>query len=390
MENKSLPRETLQIKHFLSLNNVNLEIKPFMVITGDIGSGKSLIIKLVEFFKDLFQLSIDSKDIHKQITKKFKDRFHLRGTEIFEIYYQYSFKEIIMNIKIFKSKESKSISVESKFLDSKKNKKLMLYQLLDSNLTNTYFVPAARAIFAISKKSKKSVDFHDHYLNEFYKGMNSIIEELDASFNNTLKKVENILNAEMKISKGDIHLLFKDGRKIEIANASSGQQEIAYVLLFVKLLESVENDNMHIFIEEPEAHLFPREQKLIMELIIKIYENCINEKIPIDFFITTHSPYVLNTINNCLIKGNIMKKNKRKKEQILDYEKTKEIPSLDYKNVAALFVNKDGGVDNILKEYDGDHVIDPGEINKISRDTMDDYNSLNNLKYELKNEVSKK
>jgi predicted ATP-binding protein involved in virulence len=51
-----------------------------------------------------------------------------------------------------------------------------------------------------------------------------------------------------------------------------------------------------IFIEEPEAHLFPISQKQIISLIATIYN-----AIGYSFFITTHSPYILTAINNLVV-----------------------------------------------------------------------------------------
>lgn len=64
-----------------------------------------------------------------------------------------------------------------------------------------------------------------------------------------------------------------------------------------------------IFIEEPSAHLFPDEQKETIQYIVNIFRNLqgIKNK-KARFFISTHSPYVLNVINNMLKKGYLIEK----------------------------------------------------------------------------------
>ena len=47
------------------------------------------------------------------------------------------------------------------------------------------------------------------------------------------------------------------------------------------------------FIEEPEAHLFPEAQCEVMNLISLLSHNFDSQ-----FFITTHSPYLLTILNN--------------------------------------------------------------------------------------------
>ena len=81
---------------------------------------------------------------------------------------------------------------------------------------------------------------------------------------------------------------------VPVSDASSGQQEILYILmaLFFALIHPKPRT---IIIEEPEAHLYPVSQKLIMELVARVINSTGNHVI-----ITTHSPYSL-TASNLLI-----------------------------------------------------------------------------------------
>ena len=56
-------------------------------------------------------------------------------------------------------------------------------------------------------------------------------------------------------------------------------------------------------VEEPEQNLYPNSQKAVMESLVKSTQKNGNRLI-----FTTHSPYVLGTVNNCLYAGNLMKK----------------------------------------------------------------------------------
>jgi predicted ATPase len=444
--------ERLKIGKFLSLKDIDFEVKPFNIITGDMASGKSLLIKVLEFFeaipRNLFLTlsnNLEVDEFYKHTAEVFDLRFRLDETELFEIEYLCSFNGITLDIKIFRDK--KDILLKSNFLEkelpewkkylNELNKKRLeknpiqqkkhefaYYDEIENRMTlferlsnmfggyypvSTIFVPATRAALAISKsnfsrpfskhfskREEKYYDYseyHDYYINEF----NNFTKFLKSIKNSKCEsEVKKILKAEMRIN-GDISLKHIDGRIVDIAKSSSGQQEIVYVLLLLSRLFYFRYGNtkqQYIFIEEPEAHLFPCEQKLVLELICKRFNESfeLNFELkhqPIKFFITTHSPYVLNTINNALIKGNIIKKfsgNEKYAEQILNDEETKEIPSLNYEKVSAIFINDKGGCDDILTEYDGDHVIDPDEINKIHKDILDDYNSLSDLKSKLKND----
>jgi AAA15 family ATPase/GTPase len=72
--------ETLDIENFLSIKEFHWDIKQFNIITGDMGSGKSLCIKLLCFFEGIFRSSILlAPGISKQIFENgnFFERFGL-------------------------------------------------------------------------------------------------------------------------------------------------------------------------------------------------------------------------------------------------------------------------------------------------------------------------
>jgi hypothetical protein len=56
-----------------------------------------------------------------------------------------------------------------------------------------------------------------------------------------------------------------------------------------------------IYIEEPEAHLFPEAQSRLVELIAYV----LNEANNVSAVITTHSPYVLAKLNNLIKAGSL-------------------------------------------------------------------------------------
>lgn len=108
-----------------------------------------------------------------------------------------------------------------------------------------------------------------------------------------------ILQGEYLYVDGEERLLFSNNKYVKINFASSGQQESLWILnvLFYYLLN---NKRAYFIIEEPESHLFPNAQKLITEFIALAQCNYRNK-----IFITTHSPYILGTINNLLYASKI-------------------------------------------------------------------------------------
>ncbi len=75
-------------------------------------------------------------------------------------------------------------------------------------------------------------------------------------------------------------------------------------MLLVMLTWSLESgfpdERVMLFIEEPEAHLFPVSQKHVVSLFGLIYNNTQH-----GYVITTHSPYILTAINNMILAKDI-------------------------------------------------------------------------------------
>ena len=70
--------------------------------------------------------------------------------------------------------------------------------------------------------------------------------------------------------------------------------------------------NQFVIIEEPEAHLYPKMQKEIIDFIVN-FMNMTNSSI----LITTHSPYILTSTNNLLYAGKL-KENYKEKIEIIN------------------------------------------------------------------------
>jgi len=64
-------------------------------------------------------------------------------------------------------------------------------------------------------------------------------------------------------------------------------------------------------IEEPESHLFPESQKYITKLIALI-NNCGHSIV-----LTTHSPYVLGTLNNLLYAGQMPEELRKEASKVI-------------------------------------------------------------------------
>ena len=203
-----------------------------------------------------------------------------------------------------------------------------------------------------------------HGLMAYYKDADEPIPE---AWGKALELINDILRGSYRSDSSGERIVLKNGKDVKINFASSGQQEAVWILnlLFDRLIQS--RSSMFI-IEEPESHLFPQTQKAIVELIALVANQGHS------MLVTTHSPYVLGTLNNLLYAG--LFKGRAKQEQAAGI--IPDLLWLDHRNFDAWFV-RDGRLENCM---DGEiHLIQNEKIDEISDVINRDYDRLFELRY---------
>ena len=221
-----------------------------------------------------------------------------------------------------KLKEEKALHKRSRGIRSIERQVLHDYvieslrELYPCFFSESFFIPASRSFFANLQKNiftflASNLDI-DPYLKEFgrmyenskfwYKD-EMLLDHHKLLLNELYKLIESIVQGEYEYHDEQDWLISK-GRRINLANASSGQQESLPMLLVLSVWPIISNnDNGLFFIEEPEAHLFPTSQGLIIS-ILSLLHNTLGTK----FFITTHSPYILSALNNFILAGDSLER----------------------------------------------------------------------------------
>ncbi|MGL6136490.1 MAG: AAA family ATPase, partial [Planktothrix sp.] len=166
-----------------------------------------------------------------------------------------------------------------------------------------------------------------------------------------------------------------------ISNCSSGQQETLPLVIILSTMPFIQSimpfiqpivGGQTIYIEEPEAHVFPTAQKYIVELIATVFNT---NPDGLQFFITTHSPYILTATNNLLQAGLIYQDANdqviEKLEKIVPRYKT-----LLTKDVA-VYSLMDGFCKSIISEETG--LIDTNIIDSVSEELAMEFDQLLDL-----------
>jgi hypothetical protein len=404
-------KEELEIKNFLSIKHLKWEFSEVNIISGGVAAGKSICIKLLKYFEDIipsllslpydrFIRNLDTEYFFSNLTNRFTDIFFLsevkRQPSEFIINYTFSFGEEIFKVTI-KNNNKKHIIAKSPFL-----KKLLIewYKRLQIHLSgnvtldgfyelknifnnelqkkfNSYlplrtaFIPASRATLAITSSST------DYYIRTY----KDFADFWLARIITKQRKFISILKAKLKTIGESIYLESDDGRTVPLEMASDGQQESAYILMHLdRLCNYNYRKHQSIFIEEPSAYLSPPEQKQIIEFIVRTYNYLRNAEKSVRFFITTCDSYLLDSLNNMLMKGDLVKKYKEWEGRI---QRKINIPGLSQEYFSAFYIDHEGIGKNMMNRKG--QLIQPPMIKETSNTIKNDAETLSKLYKEFSN-----
>ena len=180
-------------------------------------------------------------------------------------------------------------------------------------------------------------------------------------------EIQKILRGNYSFTDGEERIYHTSGHT-KLSVASSGQQESLWVILVAYML-ILERESIFAVFEEPEAHLYPESQYSIIRLLALLANINQNNQI----LITTHSPYVLVSLNNLLAAYNYGNKHSEKVSQIIKRQFWLKI------NEIHAFAFSENGIatDIIDKEL---CMIKAEEIDSASHLMNEEYDKIVNMK----------
>ncbi len=125
-----------------------------------------------------------------------------------------------------------------------------------------------------------------------------------------------------------------------------------------------------LFIEEPEAHIFPSTQKSFVYSLVSM----LNGRAKHTCCLATHSPYIMTAFNNVILAGETIAKHKEKTEQVGKVMAKRQ--TLRYDEISA-FEMKEGRVYSIKDDEYG--LISADAIDSASQEIGNDFDYLLNL-----------
>ncbi len=261
------------------------------------------------------------------------------------------------------------------------------------------FLPAGRSLITTLSQQRYNIDMGDELHGElesdsltkldylmqdfitridqakpiFEKGIDTLVAEHISNSNPETIEIINlaqdlinsILRGSYGYSKGVERITFENGKSTLINFASSGQQEVIWILL-ITLLLILNNRKVFLVVEEPEAHLFPVAQKQIIDLIALLANQNDNQ-----ILLTTHSPYILSSFNNLLYAHKLGATKPEEISAVIDHHLWIRSSRLDAyileEGIARLIVDREIGL------------IESAEIDRASNIIVDTFNQLFDL-----------
>ena len=259
----------------------------------------------------------------------------------FSIALTISFNETISNLKRLHDELNQNPSdfSSSKKISTIKSKESALFEEINIKLNHLFgddreviYLPAGRSLITTLSQQRYNIDMGDNLLSSSKLQadklikldylMRNFIDLIDQAKqvcevgianliqdyilensnlnNNSVRMIELAQNLVDSILKGyysyqnGIERINFAGGETAINFASSGQQEVVWILIIIVIL-MLNDRKVFMIIEEPEAHLFPVAQKQIIDLV-SLFANHNKNQI----LLTTHSPYILSSFNNLL------------------------------------------------------------------------------------------
>ena len=404
----------IKIQNIGAISNVELSLNKVNVIIGPQSSGKSTIAKIISYCQWVEKRNILDGEYKYDVFEQLLD-FHRLDINYFSdnSFFEYQSDYITIS---YKGKELKqSISLKKSNFEYQKSKNI--------------YVPAERNFVSVIPNLGKYNEKNDNIMsfvydwssakNSFTKQKKLPILNLGVDFYNEDEKTDPATlflqnkNKEISLRSGSSGLqsvvpliviieyltsiIYTEELPLSVnelkamKNLFSHKDFIDYILSKLQLTEQTDKEDIqktvsnitsemivkrksysatNFIIEEPEQNLFPKNQKDLIYYIL----NKLNSEKDHSLLITTHSPFILYAINNCLMGAIIADKLNEEEKQ--EFESKDSWISPDKVNIFQIDENN-GTIDPIKNSKTG--TVDKHYFNEIMNEIMNEYYNMLNF-----------
>jgi len=391
----------LTIRSFGPIKSVTIDLKKFTVIIGPQSSGKSCILKIASFCKWLekrIELSQNpDKYLSEETVRTELLQFHkLNGFQKSNTFIKYESQFMAFSI-TFDETGKASFDFQWKRNRWRYKRPAIAYIPAERNIVAA--IPNWFDVKLVHNNIRNYMSDWEEARQLFSKSNSLPILDLDTSYYFNL------------MENADKIIVDRQGHTIDFTNASSGLQSIVPLYVLISYLadkntyqagvSSVANDKEHeklklmversmdvpkslsiyeiienlsrtqhteIYLEEPEENIFPKTQYQLVKWLAQMMnvsaDNCIS--------MTTHSPYILSSLNNLIQAADAVSKDFRNADVIKD----KILGSnafIDYDHIS-VYAMMDGRVKTIKDEEL--RLISQSALDSASDDISEDFSKL--------------
>jgi hypothetical protein len=340
---------------------VDLDLRKVNVLIGDQGTGKSTVAKVLSVIKGASQLLL-GRMIHKingiesnenEIADLKNERF---STQFFDLLKQYDLINYISNMTyIFFENDNFICKIEN-------SKTYFSHKIINENeeiikdTSLNHFIPAYRESYILLRNSYPAILIANAKLPQ-------LLNQFGQQFNNYRKELKyfdlkNIIGVDYRYFDNSDLIVLQTGAVITFEESSSAVNSVVPMLVvFLGVVNNMSQDNYRIYynhncpfitIEEPELNCYPSTQKKLLEFLIEKIKFKNKYKQIDDYYcnllLTTHSPYILTSLNNLMYAYNVGKEHFEETDRI--------VPSKNWLNPNDVSVYKlvNGNSESIMDE----------------------------------------
>ncbi|MDR0412888.1 MAG: ATP-binding protein [Dysgonamonadaceae bacterium] len=392
------------IRNVGPIANVEINLNKINIIAGPQSSGKSTVAKIISYCQWVEKRSILDGKYNENVIKQLLGFHHLNNYFAENSFFEYESDFIIINYRGSELKESIQFKNEidvthyerSKniYIPSERNFVSSISNLGKYNETNDNIMSFLYDWYTAKKKFTKQNSLPILNLGiQFYNNQASDSDML--ILNDTQKEIflrasssgmqsitplvliveyltDKIFKEDHPFSMNEVESIkdiLNDIFESKYVNARDKSQQISKETIeeetknFFSALEKRRRQyhRTHFIIEEPEQNLFPETQR---DLIYYLFNKMTSER-QHSLLITTHSPYILYAINNCLMAGVVYGKMSETDKRRLD----PNLIPFDPQEIS-IYQLSEGKIHCIQQE---DNLIGDNYFDSKMKDIMDDF-----------------
>jgi predicted ATPase len=405
-------QERLIIKNFGPIKSVDLKLGKITILIGEQASGKSTVAKVLAVCR-YFSFIIDYK-ILKNFDGPFIEGLRFWGLSEYiksDSYINYENEDYFFELELEerivqdtdsnglplysesigtyfipkvtpKSERFKKVIEELEGLKLKENKEYgyVDFDWIPDNsffrnsvknvMDNPFYIPTERGLSSLFSLGKG--------------GIQNMIDALYEQFA-LMDKISKSFEREIIIDPLNIYFVNRNGKSLiqkvndkdfySLSNGASGYQSTIPIVLAIKYYSTIVKRKRTFIIEEPEQNLFPVAQKSLVEFLTESV-NTFGHKL----LITTHSPYILTSLENLMYADKLGQINDLKLQinNLIDQKYW-----INQKDVQVYYLDKEKEIDLMDREF---ALIKKDKLDSVSEIINDVFDELLKIENDFEKE----